>query len=1006
MVIVNSNTEGAGVIIENKQKRNNDLLGVASFKNITLDNVTSGEELVHLEVSDLEISSLNVTESRGEGIVIGAENTLDVGFITINNSELTGGGLGLVVNGQGGELTKASVTNSTVDSAGITFLVEAKLNVHDLNVDFIDVNATGTMYNREAHGVYIAHDDVGGYVRDFTFDTIKVNNVTLASLQPYGDDFTLQGVEIHSINIEDKNPDAYNEIVVSSLTSVVDPTSSCTGLTFIDAKIKDLDFLKITDLHGKNEVAGLRAYYNNDISIAETDISNLEANNEASGVLVYEESKAELPSLTVSDVTSLNDKSFGLRVLQTSELSSEFVKIEKIKGKTLTVGVAAEEKSKVIIDKADIDITKHANREEGDVLRNYAVYADASEVVINGGKVSGAIVSMNENGRVSIKGANSNDTYLTDVYAIKNGVFTADLANGSSMTGSVDDYWDIEDGYSSASTSRLVDIPRWEYSYNVQDWVERPVSKKPGEASINLNNGIWHATGRSFVSNLTFQQDGGILDMQMPGHNTVLIKKMTGSGDIRMTFGKNVAGVDGLIHTDILYVQNMDADAHYTISASVDNTVSSLDDLDGLRFATTNKLTGTDGSTPNSFTIKFQDVGVVNREFEVKTEDYDPNSDINAAYNGTDGSDGIKPGDEYVDKIFENGGTNWYIQTGELLPPKPDPNPNPDQNPDLNPDQNPGQKPDVNPGSGTSISDAGNALLATGRANYWSAVEVDRYLNRVSDLRHADGNDGLWIRARHERIGTDRGLTDFRTKKTTYQLGIDHLFSDGLRVGMAVDYTDGETDYRYINGDGKSDRIGLIAYSTLVKGGGAYLDVIGRIGRLKNEFNIVNGSGNQVKADYDNNMWGFSIEGGYQFGNGVNGFFIEPSAQMQYTHVTDASYTTSQRTRVQQDSIESLISRVGMRLGENLNEGRTSVYTKIDAFYEFLGKEKFKMRDVTTSSEGLNLELKNDGNWFDLGFGCQTKFTDRGYFFADVEYRFGNNLDKTWIFNTGARVDF
>ena len=82
--------------------------------------------------------------------------------------------------------------------------------------------------------------------------------------------------------------------------------------------------------------------------------------------------------------------------------------------------------------------------------------------------------------------------------------------------------------------------------------------------------------------------------------------------------------------------------------------------------------------------------------------------------------------------------------------------------------------------------------------------------------------------------------------------------------------------------------------------------------------------------------------------------FIEPNAQLQYTMVTDAQYSTNQGTRVDQDRIDSVIGRTGVRIGRAFGEehNRHTIYAKADMFREFLGEQKIHVKDVTTRRRG------------------------------------------------------
>ena len=58
---------------------------------------------------------------------------------------------------------------------------------------------------------------------------------------------------------------------------------------------------------------------------------------------------------------------------------------------------------------------------------------------------------------------------------------------------------------------------------------------------------------------------------------------------------------------------------------------------------------------------------------------------------------------------------------------------------------------------------------------------------------------------------------------------------------------------------------------------------------------------------------------------------------------------------------------------------------------------------ASRAENGSEVTFKNRGNWFDVGLGVQSPFTENLYVFLDAEYRFGNDLQKSWQFNTGVR---
>ena len=152
--------------------------------------------------------------------------------------------------------------------------------------------------------------------------------------------------------------------------------------------------------------------------------------------------------------------------------------------------------------------------------------------------------------------------------------------------------------------------------------------------------------------------------------------------------------------------------------------------------------------------------------------------------------------------------------------------------------------------------------------------------------------------------------------------------------------------------------------------------------------------------DYDNDVFSLSGEYGYKKQLG-NDWYIEPQVQLQYAHLTDADYMTTQNTRVSVDGADSLIARAGFRLGKDIGENKkTTIYIKGDIQHEFLGDQDITASDKTGTLKGT---IENDGTWYTLGFGVSTMLSDSSYAYLDYERYFGNDNDNTYQINGGVR---
>lgn len=587
-------------------------------------------------------------------------------------------------------------------------------------------------------------------------------------------------------------------------------------------------------------------------------------------------------------------------------------------------------------------------------------------------------------GYIAISG---NAAIYGDIYAVDGGTIDLNLKGSASvLTGQADAWLELADGKTIDHTATL---------QNILNAPLNPTSS--GKIAISLTDGAsWFALGQSSLTSLDNQ---GTVDMTTSPGATVFARNLTGNGAFNMTLDPSGSNGNMLFVADALAT-----DSHNTIKVKLNSTVraaTSLDDLVGVRFATTGG--SVDSYNGTEFKAQMLDEGFRNVKLTVAKEAYDKTKTAeNSKYNGAAaGAGDYKPGNDYVDHIFGDEGTNWYIagQLEESTDPTPTPSPDPVPGP--------GEEDTNTPDS--TLSDAGLTILATARSNYWTAVEMDRLNKRQGDARYAKGDDGVWLRARYESNGTDSGLGDFESDAVTYQLGFDHAFKQNEGrwiVGGAVDYKDVNVDFNTTVGEGNTDRFGVKTYGTWLGNNGAYVDLNAIWGVLSNSFDIVNGSGQRITADYDNHIMGASAETGHRFML-TNGFFAEPQLQLQYLRVTSADYSTSQGTHMVHDAFNSVISRVGFRGGMEFGETRSqTVYAKADWMREWSGKQKITAFDVTTHRTGYDASIDNKGSWYDVGFGAQGKIVDDSFGFVDVEYRFGNSLNKSWVVNAGVRYAF
>lgn len=215
--------------------------------------------------------------------------------------------------------------------------------------------------------------------------------------------------------------------------------------------------------------------------------------------------------------------------------------------------------------------------------------------------------------------------------------------------------------------------------------------------------------------------------------------------------------------------------------------------------------------------------------------------------------------------------------------------------------------------------------------------EIDDMHRRVGDLRDSsEQSNGLWTRVYHGKA--EYGDQNVTNRYTAFQFGYDRQVQDGFWLGGAFSYTDGDNNFDYGNGD--SNLYTFSGYGSWLFGNGVYLDLVGKVGRMKNAFDI---RFNDIKStgDYHTNAASLSAEMGWRY-FATEELYLEPQVQMWYGHVFDADYQTSTGIKVENDSVDSLVGRVGVKMGYKDSQGRGGVFLKASVLHDWEGDAKFR----------------------------------------------------------------
>ena len=525
-----------------------------------------------------------------------------------------------------------------------------------------------------------------------------------------------------------------------------------------------------------------------------------------------------------------------------------------------------------------------------------------------------------------------------------------------------------------------------------------------GTVNLSLGEGaMWDVTGQSWVTELNGNNSLVILDGDGTGGHALHVGKLTGTNTFTMNVRPDETG-------DMLYVKDgSQAGTQNLIINNRDEVLRDMAEGEKIRFATVQNAVG--GFNEGDVNVasgafgrstRIAGAGVFNVDFDIEYHKYgdDVEGDkagedaetANDVYNGG-GFSADKPGSDYVENNY---GVSDNVSGQSLLAEEDDVS---DTN-DLDGTQNVYIVRKDN--TMDDLSNGGKTVIAMSKVNYSNAVYMDRLNKRMGEARFLEGDDGLWVRLRHDRIGKSDA---FSSQNTMFEIGYDwkdEAQKDGTHYrGFAFDYMRGTADYTNVLGEGDVRRAGLWYHDTWMGDKGHYTDYVVKYGRLSNDFDIYSERGEKIKGDYDNDVWSVSAEYGRKKDLG-NDWYIEPQAQLQYAYVTDASYTTSQGTKVSLDSIDSLIGRAGFRLGRDTDEANT-VYFKADILHEFLGGQSIRAQDTTGV---LSTTYENEGTWYDVGFGFSHRMSKDKYMFLDVEKLFGNDNEDTYQINIGLNMAF
>lgn len=304
-------------------------------------------------------------------------------------------------------------------------------------------------------------------------------------------------------------------------------------------------------------------------------------------------------------------------------------------------------------------------------------------------------------------------------------------------------------------------------------------------------------------------------------------------------------------------------------------------------------------------------------------------------------------------------------------------------------------------GSALVMAEAG-AANSMNIASAWRGENND-LLRRMGDLRGSSDEAGAWVRMYGGENKVSRGQSTNMTYKAV-QGGYDKattLKNGRLFTGFAVSHLDGDASGSGIDGDINSTMFGL--YGSYAGNRGHFADLIVKYGRVNSDFNT-DKNGNSYDSDYGSNGFSITTEYGYRQ-NLKDDFYIEPQAELTYSHIGSSDYTMSlngkEGAAVYNDAFKSLIGRVGFTLGRQQEAG--NIYAKLSLAHEFQGDiaTQASYGDVTR-----NYTTGGSDTWVEYGIGFNNKLSKGTNLYGEIERTTGSIVKTKWRANLGLRYSF
>ena len=341
--------------------------------------------------------------------------------------------------------------------------------------------------------------------------------------------------------------------------------------------------------------------------------------------------------------------------------------------------------------------------------------------------------------------------------------------------------------------------------------------------------------------------------------------------------------------------------------------------------------------------------------------------------------------------------------------PKPEvkPEPTPAPKPEVKPTPQPTPKPEVKPAptpkpeNHVVLGDFDTPHMRGARSaimsniNGWRTLTDNMYRTHI--LQQGEPT-GIWARVGGGKYSFNTNGIYTDTTYTRIQGGYDAKTGSGWTIGGQVSYLRGNDDYVF-NGTGKEKAFAVGAYGLKDLGNNQYIHIESQVGRASNDFTVRNEISERLSGETKANVYTI----GARYGKTVklsNGTYIEPQAQLSYTHFGSDSFNAGSM-HVEQSGVSSTAGGLGLEIGKNFGAG--NIYTRVGVNHAFSGTVK------TAYTSGATTKYTSEdikGTWTNLAFGGRYGFNANNSIFADLSTGLSGDYKAGWSVNAGFTHKF